>query len=96
MHNVRLSPPSTNPDVTHYMHQGEIWVAANSGGVSTFSAPDPRTWRGPVWKAPANSPIPQGLIVWEDDPGHWLWSPAADMRLAEYCQALAKANGLFS
>jgi hypothetical protein len=75
--------------------RSELWVKAFSGGVSTWDAPDP-TWSGKVWRAPAGSPVPVGLMVWTDGGGHWLWGPAVDMRYSDCCQALEHANALFS
>ncbi len=93
MQRVRLKPP---PDVDHYTDvHGDVWVKVDTGGASTWDAPDP-TWSGRPWKAPAGSPVPSRLKVWSDGDGHWLWGPTRDMLLTDYCQALEEANALFS
>jgi hypothetical protein len=91
---VRIS--GQDPDVDTYADPttGAIWVQANGKGASTLDAPDP-TWTGKAWRLPSGSPYPDVLIVWNDDPGHWAWSPTIDMPLSDYLNALGAANALF-
>lgn len=87
---VRITGPDR--DVDHYADQsGQVWVEANGKGVSTSTAPDP-SWRGRPWRLPAGSSYPDELLVWPDEPGHYAWVPARDMRLEDYKAALALAG----
>jgi hypothetical protein len=92
MHKVRLAPL---PDVDHYTDvHGHVWVKAGTGGISTFETPAPN-WRGKAWRLRAGATHPASLRVWSDSPGHWLWEPANDMRLSDFCRDLESMNALF-
>lgn len=76
-------------------HQGNLLaLAINGKGVSTWDQANPR-WRV-AWHLPAGSYYDdQLLLVWEDNPGHWMWAPAADMIFGDYIATLRQVNGLF-
>jgi hypothetical protein len=71
-----------------------VWVLANGKGVSSSNAIDP-SWTGRPWQLPASSPFPDGLQLWEDEPGHYVWEPAMSMPLANYANLLATVMPLF-
>lgn len=91
---VRIN--SHDPDVNTFTDPvtGADWVQADGMGASTFDAPQ-TTWTGKTWYLPKGSPYPDTLLVWNDDPGHWAWSPATDMPLSAYLDALRTASALF-
>jgi len=81
-----------DPDVDTYTGAaGKIVVEANGKGVSTATAPDP-DWSGTPWRLPKGSPYPDTLFVWSDEPGHYLWAPAADMPLENFKADLHTAS----
>jgi hypothetical protein len=84
-----------NPDIeTYTIANGAVWVKANGKGVSTFDAPDAR-WSGKIWKVLKGHVYSNLLIVWNDDPGHWVWSPNQDMPLTAYESELRLSNAQF-
>jgi len=89
---VRIN--GVNPDVdVRTDHVGAVWVVANGKGVSTWDTPD-LAW-GKTWRLPVGSAYSNTLLVWNDDPGHWVWEPVHDMLLSDYQAALANANVKF-
>jgi hypothetical protein len=91
--NVRIS--GTNSDVDTFVDAANtVWVLANGKGVSSSDAIDP-SWSGKPWRLPMGSPFPDGLRLWEDDPGHYVWEPAMPMPLANYVSFLAQVMPLF-
>jgi hypothetical protein len=72
-------------DIEIYEDGNEIWVAANSGGISTFSIRGSgKNW----WKLDQGTEIPNELRVVNDYGQHWLWEPSYSMPLNTYQEAL--------
>jgi hypothetical protein len=84
---VRTQGPGRDVDTRMGMG-GNLWVIANGKGISCSSAVDP-TWRGQPWKLLMGHTYSNLLIVWSDEPGHWVWQPVQDMLLFEYVDALS-------
>ncbi|WP_309745345.1 MULTISPECIES: hypothetical protein [unclassified Chamaesiphon] len=79
-------------DIDLYEDGDKIWVAANSGGISTFSVRgNGRNW----WKLDREAEIPSELRVVNDYGDHWLWEPSYSMPLDEYRQALQSLGEQF-
>lgn len=73
-------------DIDVYRINGIEWVAARSGGVSTFSVQGPgRNW----WSLPAGSDYPDDLAILNDHGNHFNWEPNVDMTLADFLFLLA-------
>jgi hypothetical protein len=70
---------------------GGVWVIANGKGASTSDAADP-DWRGRPWKLAKGHSYSALLLVWNDDPGHWVWQPTHDTILTDYVDALGRSN----
>ena len=70
-------------DVTIFIRNGIEWVAARSGGISTFAFPT-LPGRGRIWRLPAGTQYPDELILNNDHGDHWSWEPAQDMALSRY------------
>lgn len=78
-------------DIEHYEQDGEIWVAANSGGISTFSVMgEGKNW----WRLDEGTVIPNELRVVNDHGNHWLWEPAYSMPLEVYRAGLRTVGEL--
>jgi len=92
----RVRTNGSNADVNVYLHQatGQEWVRADGQGASTWDTLDP-SWRGKPWRLRSGAAYPDTLVLWNDDPGHWTWAPAADMPLADYQKALAVVSAKF-
>ncbi|MBW4621241.1 MAG: hypothetical protein KME17_18015 [Cyanosarcina radialis HA8281-LM2] len=72
-------------DIEIYIEGDESWVAANSGGISTFSSRGSgKNW----WKLDRGTEIPNQLRVVNDYGHHWLWEPSYSMPLDVYKEAL--------
>ena len=79
-------------DIELYEKNDEIWVAANSGGISTFSVLGyGKNW----WRLDEGTAIPNELRVVNDYGNHWLWEPAYSMPLEVYQAALRTVGELF-
>jgi hypothetical protein len=79
-------------DIEIYEEGRELWVAANSGGISTFSVLGyGRNW----WQLDAGFAIPSELRVVNDHGNHWLWEPAYSMPLEIYVIALKIVGNQF-
>jgi hypothetical protein len=79
-------------DIQIYEDGGKVWVAANSGGISTFSMRgNGKNW----WKLDLDAEIPSELRVINDYGNHWLWEPSYSMPLDQYQQLLALVGGQF-
>jgi hypothetical protein len=84
-----------NPDVdVQIKPNGDLWVIANGKGVSTSDAPD-EEWNGKPWKLAKGHVYSSLLVVWNDDPGHWVWMPDKDMLLSSYIDELRLSNAQF-
>jgi len=89
---VRTDP---NGDVDTFVDAvGDVWVRSNHKGMSSASSPEP-SWRGAIWRLRRGHVYSGLLIVWEDDPGHWVWQPVRDMLLSNYVDALRQSNARF-
>lgn len=72
-------------DIGMYIKGKETWVAANSGGISTFAIRgNGKNW----WKLDQGTEIPNELRVVNDYGHHWLWEPSYSMPLDTYQEAL--------
>lgn len=90
MDDVRIKMP--NPDIDTFTDvNGEVWVRAGTGGVSTYETPN-NGLRGKAWLIPVGTPYSDRLQVWSDEPGHWMWEPVNDMLLTEYKICLAAVH----
>jgi hypothetical protein len=79
-------------DIEMYEDAGRTWVAANSGGISTFSVQGSgKNW----WKLDRQTDIPNELRVVNDYGNHWLWEPIYSMPLDDYRQALRSIDERF-
>ncbi len=79
-------------DIEIYEDGNEMWVAANSGGLSTFSIRgNGKNW----WKLDQGTEIPNELRVVNDYGQHWLWEPTYSMPLASYQEALRSVGERF-
>jgi hypothetical protein len=79
-------------DINIYERNGEPWVAANSGGISTFSILGRgKNW----WQLDEGIEIPSELRVVNDYGNHYLWEPSYAMRLEDYAKILASIGELF-
>jgi hypothetical protein len=67
-------------DIGTFQKGGNHWVAARSGGISTFSAQGP----GPNWWClPTGFDYPDELSVVNDHGNHYNWEPSIDLPLAD-------------
>ncbi len=88
----RMTQVRIGKDVLTYSAGGTDWVAARSGGVSTFSTLGPgRNW----WVLPAGSDYPDDLIVVNDHGNHYSWEPNADLPLADFVTLLGSVEPAF-
>jgi hypothetical protein len=79
-------------DVVMFDRDGELWVQASSGGISTFAVMGRgKNW----WRLDEGMDIPMGLRVVNDYGNHYLWEPGYTMRLVDYVTALEAIGGLF-
>ena len=90
LNRVRTTGPDRDVD-TRLDAAGAEWVVKNGKGVSTADSIDP-AWTGHLWKLSAGHTYSNLLVVWNDDPGHWVWEPASDMLLSEYVDALTQSD----
>ena len=79
-------------DVETYEYNDDIWVVANSGGISTFATQGVgKNW----WKLDRGTDIPTELTLVNDYDKHWLWEPSYTMRMDEYKAALRLIGASF-
>lgn len=72
-------------DVETYDENNQVWVVANSGGISTFANQGTgKNW----WKLDRGTTIPDELKLVNDYGNHWSWEPGYTMRMDEYKAAL--------
>jgi hypothetical protein len=90
MDDVRIKVPYQEID-TLTKANGDVWVMAGTGGVSTYEMPN-NGLRGKTWLIPIGTPYSDRLLVWSDEPGHWIWEPVEDMPLTEYKVCLAAVH----
>ena len=82
-------------DVASFTRNGVEWVAARSGGISTFASSTP-PGRGRIWRLPAGVFYPDELLLDNDHGNHWSWEPAQDMELTRYRALLAAVGRNFA
>ena len=88
----RLAQVRNGKDIVAYLSQGVFWVAAHSGGVSTFSVQGPgKHW----WLLPAGFDYPSELSVVNDHGEHYSWEPNVDLTLADFIALLASVEWAF-
>jgi len=79
-------------DVKLYERNGELWVASNSGGISTFSVLGRgKNW----WQLDEGTAISGELRLVNDYGNHWLWEPVYSMPLNDYENALQAIGDRF-
>ena len=79
-------------DIHTFEKNGALWVAARSGGVSTFSIQGPgKNW----WELPQGYIYPDNLYVVNDHGNYYSWEPNVDMPLSDYVALLAALNPHF-
>ena len=79
-------------ETTRSGNYGIDWVAARSGGVSTFSLRPPgANW----WMLPAGYDYPDELAVVNDHGDHHNWEPNVDMTLAAFIALMASVEAAF-
>ena len=79
-------------DIAIYQRNGIDWVAARSGGVSTFSVQGPG---GNWWLLPAGSDYPDELVVVNDHGNHFNWEPNVDLTLTDFIALLGSVEPAF-
>jgi len=88
----RLTHVRPGKDVVTYHKNGVDWVAARSGGVSTFSVQGlGRNW----WHLSAGFDYPVEITVVNDHGNHHSWEPLNDMTLADFIALLASVEPAF-
>jgi hypothetical protein len=89
----RLGRVRVGKDIVTYQKNGVDWVAARSGGVSTFSSQGPgRHW----WLLPAGFDYPGELFVVNDHGDHYNWEPGVEMTLADFIALLESVEPAFT
>jgi hypothetical protein len=88
----RLTHVRIGKDIGTYSRGGTDWVAARSGGVSTFSVQPPgKNW----WMLPAGFVYPDELLVVNDHGNHYNWEPNVDLPLADFIALLVSVEPAF-
>lgn len=79
-------------DIETSEEDGDIWVVAGSGGISTFAVQGVgKNW----WKLDKGTDIPNELRLVNDYSNHWLWEPSYTMRIEDYKTALRLVGEAF-
>jgi len=88
----RLTHVRIGRDILAYRKSGADWVAAHSGGVSTFSVQGPgQNW----WLLPAGSDYPDELFIVNDHGNHHNWEPNVDFPGVDFLALLASVEPAF-
>jgi len=88
----RLAQPRIPRDIGIVIKDGEEWVMAGSGGISTFTQPGAgRNW----WKIAKGTEVPEMIAVRNDHGNHYLWEPAVHMPLSDYVECLRRIETKF-
>jgi hypothetical protein len=88
----RLAHVRIGKDIDVFSQNGVDWVAAHSGGISTFATPGAGiNW----WLLLAGFDYPDELAVVNDHGDHFNWEPSADMPLADFLSLLASVETAF-
>ncbi len=89
---ARLTHVRLGKDIDVFQINGVDWVAAHSGGISTFSVQPPgANW----WLLPVGYDYPDDLALANDHGDHYSWEPNVDMTLADYIALLASVQAAF-
>ncbi len=79
-------------DAETYEDDDQVWVVANSGGISTFATQGVgKNW----WKLDQGTDIPPELTLVNDYGNHWSWEPSYSMRTDQYKAALQSIGASF-
>lgn len=79
-------------DIDTYEENGQVWVVANSGGISTLADQGLGKNR---WKLDANTEIPPELKLVNENDNHWIWEPSYTMPMEKYKAALELIGASF-
>lgn len=89
----RMDHIRVEKDILSYHHQGETWVKAGSGGISTFSK---QGWGKNWWELESAYEYSDNLLVINDHGTHYSWEPKEDMPLSTYKNELVIVNQAFT
>ncbi|MEH2360404.1 hypothetical protein [Nostoc sp.] len=79
-------------DIETYEEDGDIWVIAGSGEISTFAAQGVgNNW----WKLDRGTDIYNELRLVNYYSNHWLWEPSYTMRIEDYKTRLRLVSEAF-
>lgn len=85
----RMAHVRLGRDIAAFHQGGDDWVAARSGGVSTFSVQGSGiNW----WRLPAGFDYPDELWVVNDHGDHYNWEPSVDLPLTAFLALLASVE----
>jgi|ERR1043165_9561167 hypothetical protein len=88
----RLSHVRIGKDVLVFQINGVDWVAAHSGGVSTFISPGAgANW----WALDAGYSYPDEITIINDHGNHFSWEPSFDLPLSEFIRILEGVEPAF-
>jgi hypothetical protein len=88
----RMTRVRIGKDIVVFQINGIDWVAARSGGVSTFSVQGVgKNW----WLLPAGFDYPDELVVVNDHGNHFNWEPRVDLMLDDFIALLGTADLAF-
>ena len=88
----RMTRVRIGKDIVTYQKNGIEWVAARSGGVSTFSVQGPgKNW----WLLPVGFDYPAEILVVNDHGNHYNWEPIVDLTLLDFLALLASVEPSF-
>lgn len=96
LHHPRVPPrPSGAPiDIRTYDKNGDTWVKASTGGISTFDGRNPRLSGTHWWLIPQNTVLPAGLKITKNHRDritgltHYRIEPIIDMPLIQFIDLL--------
>jgi hypothetical protein len=88
----RIDHVRLGKDISPFEKDGVLWVAAKSGGVSTFSM---QGFGRNRWRLPQGYAYPDTLYVMNDHGNHYSWERRAEMPVADYVALLAAVNPRF-
>ena len=80
----RLDHVREKKDAETYMADGILFVKANGRGISLFSENRIKGLKGWHWMLKAGSSIPPGLVLIDEQNGHYLLCPDRDMSMDNY------------
>ncbi len=88
----RMDQVRAGKDISLFERNGVLWVAARSGGVSTFSIRGVgRNW----WRLPQGYSYPNELHIVNDHGNHYNWEPNMNMPFSDYVALLAAVHPHF-